>query len=136
MKTGKKFISPFLLAGLFFFHACDQGETKPETYASIEGLYSCQENSIHTGLRKYFIEIDRVNDSEDTFIITNFHNLGESEFLYMEYRPDSIHIENQYITNYRIKGKGTADASFRRIELYYETDDGSIIQDYYATYTR
>lgn len=112
-------------------------ETGPSgDYTSIEGVYTCQESSPHAGQRQYPVEIDKVNDSENLYIIVNFHNKGESEFLYAELDINTLRITNQTISNIRVDGEGTVDEEFRSIRLDYLTDDGASILDYYSSYTR
>ncbi len=115
--------------------SCDQ-TTTPGDYTSIEGVYTCQESSPHAGLRQYPVEIDKVNDAENLYIIVNFHNKGESEFLYAELDIDTLRITSQVISNIRVDGLGVVADEFRSIQLNYLTDDGAAILDYYSTYSR
>ena len=110
--------------------------TPPVTYTSIIGLYTCLETSPHAGIRKYIVEIDRVRDHENLYIISNFHNKGENEFLYAELEQDTVVIFNQVISNISVNGKGPIGDEFRSIDLFYETDDGITSLDYIASYTR
>lgn len=82
------------------------------------------------------MEIDRVRDREDLFIISNFHNAGENEFIYMELSGDSVLINNQAVSGLIINGRGAVGEQYRIIDLYYETDDAVTILDYYARYSR
>jgi hypothetical protein len=114
---------------------CEQ-ENPPGSYASIEGIFSCRESSAHTGSRQYLVEIDKVHDEDDLYIISNFHNRGENEFIYTEYTSDTIHIFNQVLENMTINGKGIISGDYRTIDLAYITDDGITVLDYFATLTR
>lgn len=114
--------------------SCD--ETGTGNYTSIEGVYSCQESSPHAGMRQYPVEIDKVKDSENLYIIVNFHNKGQSEFLYAELDIDTLRISNQVIQNIRVDGQGFIEEEYRSIQLNYLTDDGAAILDYYSAYTR
>jgi hypothetical protein len=105
-------------------------------YTSIEGFYSCNESSSHSGYRNYIVEIDEVNSQENTYIIANFHNLGDNDFLYAEYLNDTLYIKNQVINTIFVNGKGKVSDDFKQVNLYYETDDGVVELDYYATYQR
>jgi hypothetical protein len=104
--------------------------------ASLTGVYSCQESSTNSGIRKYLVEIDSVADSEGQYIISNFHNLGTNEFLFSELQGDTLWIINQVLGNLRISGKGWVSPDFRTIQFYYETDDALNIYDYSAIYSR
>lgn len=113
-------------------------ETDPGTGSpsGLTGVYSCQESSPHSGIRNYLVEIDRVKDSDDLHIISNFHNQGENEFVYASLDGDTLRIVNQVLSGWSIYGKGPVASDLRTIYLYYETDDGITILDYYCTYTR
>lgn len=115
--------------------SCDQ-DTDPVTYSDINGIYTCQESSPHSGIRKYIVEIDRVKDMNDLYIISNFHNKGINEFLFAELDGDTLRIVNQAILQISVEGKGPVGNDFRSISLYYETDDGITLLDYSASYTR
>jgi len=115
--------------------SCDLN-SDPVNYASLTGIYTCQEYSSHAGVRQYPVEIDKVSDSENLYIISNFHNKGESEFLFAELSLDTLRISNQAISELTVNGKGTVGKDFRSILLNYLTDDGQTILDYSSTYSR
>ncbi len=137
MKMGKRFNRLAISAGIFILlvAGCDR-KTDPVIPTSLTGVYSCQESSAHSGIRKYFAERANVKDTDDLYIISNFHDKGESEFLFAELKQDTLSIINQSITEIRVEGKGPVGKDFRSVNLYYETDDGITILDYYALYTR
>jgi hypothetical protein len=114
---------------------CEQANP-PGTYSSIEGIFSCRESSAHTGSRQYLVEIDKVHDENDLYIISNFHNRGENEFIYAEYSSDTLQIFNQVLENMTINGKGIVSGDYRTIDLAYITDDGITVLDFFASYTR
>ncbi len=99
----------------------DQDPIAPE---DITGVYSCEEISSHGGIKEYIVEIDRVKDADELYIISNFHNQGENEFLFAEYSKDTLWISNQAILQLSVNGKGPVDSDFRSIFLTYTTDDG------------
>ncbi len=137
MNTGKYIskglISLFMI--LVLATSCDQNVT-PVDYTSIEGIFTCQESSPHAGVRNYLVEIDMVKDAEDLYIISNFHNKGDNEFIYAELDQDTLRIVHQAISDISVNGKGPVNGDFRSIRLDYVTDDGITILDYFATYTR
>lgn len=136
MKKGRKWIFKMALALLpvTLASSCEQ-ETTGE-FTGLQGFYTCNESSSHSGFRKYIVEIDDVVNQSDNFIIANFHNLGDNEFLFTEYENDTLYIRNQVIGSVFINGKGKVYEDFRRIEMEYRTDDGVTILDYYALYER
>lgn len=115
--------------------ACEQ-QKPPANFSSIEGIFKCQESSVHAGARNYLVEIDKVKDEEGLFIISNFHNAGENEFLYAELDADTLRIFNQVISSLTVNGKGPVGSDFRSISLFYITDDGTTVLDYFAGLTR
>jgi len=123
----------FLMA--LFLITCDRNSDSIDP-TGLTGVYTCQESSVHSGVRKYFIEIDKVKDAEDLYIISNFHNLGENDFIYAGYIRDTLWIDNQILGGVKIDGEGPVEGNFRSIFLYYETDDGVTVLDFYANYTR
>jgi len=110
--------------------------TVDAVYSSPTGIYSCQENSAYSGYRKYLVELDSVQTGSAQFIISNFHNQGDSEFLYATVIGDSIFITRQAISNLTVNGKGRIASDFKTINIQYETSDGLLDLDYYAVYSR
>jgi len=121
------------LAGIMI-QTCDTDDD--QVYNSISGIYTCQETSPHAGLRQYPVEIEKVSDSDKLYIIINFHNKGESEFLFAEETGDALSISNQLISDIRVNGTGAIGKDYRTIELNYLTDDGTTILDFHASYKR
>jgi hypothetical protein len=115
--------------------SCDSEDT-PENYTSIEGIYTCQETSSHSGVRQYPIEIDKVKNTVDQYIIINFQNKGENEFIFANLSFDTILIANQAIVDIIVNGKGLVGRDYRSIRLNYLTDDGITILDYHSDCTR
>lgn len=135
----KKNNVPFIIWVIIVFglstYNCEN-QTGDKVYTGLTGAYSCQENSVYSGYKKYIIEIDKVKSQEDLFIISNFHNQGNIEFLYATYKNDSIFIENQVISGLFINGKGSVNQNFNNIEIFYHTDDGNTEMEYFAVYSR
>lgn len=125
----------YLIAPILFLTSCDEKPPVTE-YFSIEGFFVCNERSVHAGINNYLVEIDKVASQVNLFIINNFHNTGENEFLYAELNGDSLFIDNQVIGTLFVYGKGVVSADFRQVELSYYTDDGIVQLDYYATLRR
>ncbi|MFW5644576.1 MAG: hypothetical protein ACOCZL_01560 [Bacteroidota bacterium] len=133
----KQKISNIVLLFLLFFSISCEEEKTEKTYESLEGIYRCEENSPYTGHRKYIVEIDQVNDQENLFIISNFHNQGNAEFIYANRQNDSVLlIENQLISNLYIHGEGTVNNGLNEVKMIYTVDDASMEVEYYALYSR
>ncbi len=137
MTMVKKFTSIFFAIAFWWICSGTSCDSSHEGIAtSLTGVYSCQESSTYSGIRKYLVEIDSVKNQEAQYIISNFHNLGTNEFLYSELQGDTLRIINQVLEDLRINGKGWISPDFRTIRFYYETDDALNIYDYYAVYSR
>ena len=85
-------------------NSCDS-TTEPVTPTDITGIYTCQEASPYSGLRKYIVEVDQVNEMENLYIISNFHNKGVNEFLYAELDGDTLRIATRPYPTSAWKGK-------------------------------
>ena len=136
MNRGKRLRRLFAgLALVLVLASCERiGTGGP--YSSPEGIYTCQESSVHSGVRKYFVEVDPVRDADDLYILCNFHNQGENDFIYARYANDSMILENQVIRDLTVNGKGPVSEDFTSIILYYTTDDGITQLDFAATMVR
>jgi hypothetical protein len=127
----------FKIAALLLLFSSSCGDPNEDVvFNSVKGVYKCQENSVHSGFKSYLVELDSVKNQENLFIILNFHNSGENEFLYAIIRNDSILIENQLINNMFITGEGTISKDLKQMDVFYLTDDGLVQLDYYAKYFR
>jgi hypothetical protein len=112
-------------------------EEKPEhVYTRIEGVYTCNERSAHAVSSNFLVEIDKVAGEQDLYIIDNFHNMGDNEFIRSRLIGDTLFINNQIIGNLSVNGKGAVSADFKRIEFTYITYDRIVELDYYATFQR
>jgi len=123
-----------LLALIVLFSCDGNGPSGP--FESLEGLYSCQESSVHSGVKKYFVEIDQVKDANDLYILSNFHSQGENEFIYARLSGGSLQIENQVIRDLTVNGEGLVSDEFNEIQVYHTTDDGITQLDFTANLTR
>ena len=137
MIRGKRSINllSYLILAVACGTSCEQGNDDV-VLTDLTGIFSCQESSPHSGIRKYLVEIDKVAHSENRYIISNFHNMGENEFIYADYQRDTLWILNQAISELSVDGAGPVERDYRSIYLYYTTDDGITVYDYYVNYTR
>lgn len=124
----------FLIGILMVSPACDTN--KNITYTKVDGIYVCKQSSTISGTLKYIVEIDQVVSQENLLIISNFLNQGDLNFIYCEKQGDSLYIRDQQLASTTINGKGVIADDFKLVMLEYTTDNGSIIVDYFAEYTR
>lgn len=123
-----------LLLPLLIAASCEE---KPEhVYTRIEGVYTCNERSAHAGISNFLVEIDKVAGEQDLYIVDNFHNMGDNEFIRTRLIGDTLFINNQIIGNLTVNGKGAVSGDFKRIEFTYITYDRIVELDYYATFQR
>jgi len=123
-----------LLLPLLLAASCEE---RPENvYSNIEGVYTCNERSAHAGIRNFLVEIDQVAGEQDLYIIDNFHNMGDNEFIRTELVGDTLFINNQIIGNLTVNGKGAVNSDFKRIEFTYITYNRILELDYFATFKR
>lgn len=133
-KSGKRLLVAIGILVFISLTACDTNQDR--NFTSIEGFYTCEEGSAYSGIRKYILEIDKVSSQDNTYIIANFHNQGDNEFVYAQYQNDTLYIQNQVISSLFVNGKGKVFDDFKRIELIYITDDGVLELKYSALLER
>ncbi len=138
MKMKKKHrinASLLILVPIFLAASCE--EKQATTYTTVEGLYVCNERSAHAGVHNYFVEIDKVSTQQNLYIINNFHNAGENQFIYAELVADTLVINDQGFGNFlSVSGKGAVSDNFKKVEFSYYTFDGVVQLDYYATFEK
>lgn len=133
---GKSTRNSILITCIAFLGLASSCEEKEIEYTGIKGVYSCVEVSSHSGYRNYIVEIEKVNNQDGLYIILNFHNAGTNEFIYAEYRNDSIFMNDQVIGTFFVSGSGKVYSDFKRMEISYKTDDGVVELDYQAVFER
>jgi hypothetical protein len=126
----------FLFVGFtFLISACNEQE-KGKVYQKPDGAWTAELSSAQSVYVKYLVEIDKVKTSSDVYIISNFNNLGISEFVYANLRGDSLFIENQSISGIFIDGKGKFNKEFNHLDITYKTDNGSMEIVYFGRFSR
>jgi hypothetical protein len=120
-----------IIAFILIIGAC-KDPNENTVFTSFRGVFKCHENSIYSDFKSYLLEFDKVNSVDDQYIILNFHNAGDLEFVYAFIDGDTLRIENQSIQNMFVNGKGLVSDDFRRIDLVYQTDDGRVQEEFYA----
>ena len=120
-----------LLPALLIVIACNDSNDDV-VFTSLSGVYKTQENSVHSGFKSYLVEIEDVTGQENLYIILNFHNSGDTEFLYALLDNDTLRIDNQLISNMFVSGKGKVSDDLRNIDLFYNTDNGLVQLEFYS----
>jgi hypothetical protein len=120
---------------LMFLISCENKDTG-RIYENIEGTFTCQENHPAYGIRRYLVEIDRVKNEADLYLISNFYDAGYNEFLFARLNDSDLTISDQVVTGLLVNGHGHVSADLKRIDWEYEVVDGIATQDILALYTR
>ncbi|MCF8378830.1 MAG: hypothetical protein K9H49_04585 [Bacteroidales bacterium] len=136
MKRRKYFSFIFSVIIICLFPTGCELNKEGKIYPDLTGAYSCEENSPYSGYKKFLVEIDKVSSQENLYIISNFNNLGNLEFLYASLFNDTLRIENQVISSVFINGSGKVNQDLNNIEWFYTTDDGNIVLEFFARFTR
>jgi hypothetical protein len=121
-----------LLALLMLFTASCNDKRDDVVFTSLTGVYECHENSVHSGFRSYLVEMDKVTGQDHLYIILNFHNSGDNEFIFALVDNDTLRIDNQLINSMFVSGKGKISDDLRTIELFYITDDGRTQLEFFS----
>ena len=103
MKT-KDFFKIIVLSVVIFASSCKQDENT--NFDSIEGNWSCNENSSEYGTQQYDVKITR--DSQDTtkYYFDNFYNLGYGNKAYVFLDEYSVTIPTQIVDGQTLNGTG------------------------------
>lgn len=129
-----KFYHVYILLLILVF-SCENKDPG-RTYENIEGAYRCEENHPVSGIRTYLVEIDRVKNETDLYLISNFYDAGYNEFLFARLSGKELMITDQIITGLIVNGTGQVRDDFKWIDWEYEVGDGITTQNMVARYTR
>ncbi len=121
MKIGKLSVIVLLLV---FLLSC--GDNGPRVYTSISGAWRCQEINPFLGNRVYLVEIDRKASDTTQYVITNFYDSGDLEYIVVKLKNGQLTLAQQPTADLSVKSfTGTlVDTGFKRIELTYKVYDG------------
>ncbi|MBN2485371.1 MAG: hypothetical protein JXB34_05320 [Bacteroidales bacterium] len=115
--------------------ACTDNSSE-KNYSTISGLWNCDEIDEYSALRNYIVDIDNVVNSNNIFIIVNFHNAGNDFFVRATVNEENLIISKQAIGNYLVEGTGIISPDNKRIELEYKVFQESSIRVYQCLYWR
>lgn len=110
---------------------------KDDSYTSISGIWTCEEINPIEGIRIYNVDIERRKSADSQFIINNFHNMGNNNFVFAIQDGDSLFIDRQSVfTESFDNGIGVIDSEKKRIELVYNNLNGANEIEVTAVYIR
>lgn len=128
-----------LLVSLIFttFFSCV--ENAPTNFTSIKGGWRCIESSSF-GERTYLINIEKINNNRNEYLISNFHNVGEDGTLDVKavLTGSILTLSDQALgTGQQLKsGGGMVDSTFKQMTINYVVTNGSSTIGYSALFTR
>ena len=94
-------------------------------YTSIVGSWHCSESTIY-GSKNYLVDIDRKRTDTTQFLLSNFYNQGDNEFIYAHLNGSTLTISQQQIVNQIVKsGTGIVSSDFKTITFDCNIYDGS-----------
>ncbi len=140
LKTYFKLPSLRLIIGIVFlsvfFYSCeDDTITSGDLRDEYIGEWTCHESSDQFGPSDYFVIISKGLD-EDHIQISNFYNLGETEYVSIFIEDNSLMISNQTVKGNEISGSGNSNISFTTIDFIYTVYDGAETDQVTAQYVR
>lgn len=111
-------------------------ESNDGVYTGITGLWQCEEFDEQGQIQAFYIDIDAVRGYEQVFLFSNFHNLGDFEFIRVTQDQSSLEIPRQNIGSLICFGNGSVSDDYKKILLEYSIDNGQVIRYYEAILTR
>ena len=132
MKTVFKFIN--LIAVCLLFVSC--GDNDPKVHTSIAGTWRCEETSSINGTRSYLIDIDRTISDTSQYIITNFYNSGDAEYIKVRLKNNKLTITQQPTSNLTVSSLSGTVIDLKQILMSYSVRDGLNDIKVEASYSR
>lgn len=125
-----------LLTIMLISSACK--DDSPATYSSIEGIWRCEESSATTGNRAYLVDIYRKSTDTTQYVITNFYNTGDMEYIVVKLKSGKLSLSQQPTADISIKAfAGTLTGNnYKNIGFSYTVYDGTRDINFTANYSR
>ncbi len=118
--------------------SCKNNE--PVLRTSIAGAWMCEEFNplIMGGSRRYIVDVERERTDTTKYVIFNFHNAGDDEFVRTTYKNKILTITEQPLgIGMTVRsGNGSASADFKRMDITYTIFDGMNEVEVNAVYSR
>lgn len=135
----RNFIRIFIIAifSFVFMISCekdnetDTGDIREEYV----GQWNVTEVNSILGTSNYTAEIIKA-DIDETILVKNFHNLGNTVSVQFDLSDNKISIPNQVKNDNTISGSGTSTINYDKIELTYTVIAGGDTENVTATYTK
>jgi hypothetical protein len=90
------------------------------------------------GSRRYIVDVERERTDTTKYVIFNFHNAGDDEFVRTTYKNKILTITEQPLgIGMTVRsGNGSASADFKRMDITYTIFDGMNEVEVNAVYSR
>jgi hypothetical protein len=121
---------------LFFVLTASCNSNENTIYTSIAGIWRCEENDEYSQVKIFSVDIQSLHNYNDAFIISNFHNVGEDEYIRVNTDDSLLYIPTQSIAGIIVNGEGLISPDFKTVTLQYSIDDAGNSMSYNATLHR
>jgi len=132
MKTTFRFLN--LLAVILILTAC--GDNDPKVHTTIAGTWRCEETSSLNGTRTYLVDIDQTISDTTQYLISNFYNTGDVEYIKVKLKSNKLTITQQPTSNITVSNFSGTVIGLTQINLSYTVRDGLSDVKVEATYSR
>ena len=116
------------------FVSCTSKE--PKIHTTIEGVWRCTEIKNNTASQSYLLDIIRLTSDTTMYVVSNFHNTGDSEFVKLKLTSSKLQLAEQPTANISIESFSGTVESLKLIQLQYIVNDSRYTNSISATYTR
>jgi hypothetical protein len=123
-----------IIFATIFFLSCTNNE--PVVHTTIAGVWRCTEITNHTSSQSYLLDIQRSVSDTTMYIVSNFHNTGDNEFVKLKLTSTKLQLAEQPSANISIKNFSGTVESLKLIQLQYTVSDVKYDSSVTATYSR
>lgn len=125
--------SVFLFLSVVLMIACD--DNGPSTHSSIVGTWRCEEYT-PSGTRSYLVDIDRRVSDTTQYVVSNFHNTGDVEFVILKLKSNKLSLAENSTSNITVSALSGTVIDLTQININYKIYDGRTNTAVEAVYSR
>ena len=123
----------FLFLVVVLITACDDND--PKTHSSIVGTWRCEEYT-PSGTRTYLVDIDRRISDTTQYVVSNFYNTGDVEFVILKLKSNKLTLAENATSNITVSALSGTVIDLTQIILNYKIYDGKTNISVEAVYSR
>lgn len=116
----------------FTIISCSDGSSN---HTSISGSWRCEEYT-GSGTSTYLLDIDRLRSDTSQYMISNFYNMGDNEFIVVKLKNGKLSLTQQPTSSYTVKSFSGTVKDLENIALTYTIYDGQSDVLVNANYSR